>query len=59
MKQFTTFSNVDCNKFPELCLKEFRHVSQQMADIFNIFHDVKYNINYYISLIIKEVNNVC
>jgi hypothetical protein len=26
MKQFTTFSNVNCNKFPETCLKEMRHV---------------------------------
>jgi hypothetical protein len=33
VKQFTTFSNVNCNKFPEICLKEFRLVSQQTADI--------------------------
>jgi hypothetical protein len=32
----------------EICLKEFRHVSQQRADIFNIFYDGKYNLNYYI-----------
>jgi hypothetical protein len=23
----------NCNKFPEICLKEFRHVSQQRVDI--------------------------
>jgi hypothetical protein len=38
-KQFTTFNNVNCNKFPEVCLKEFRHVSQHRADILNIFYD--------------------
>jgi hypothetical protein len=48
VKQFTTFSNVNCNKFPKICLKEFRHVSQQRADILNIFYDGEYNINYYI-----------
>jgi hypothetical protein len=30
---YTTFSNVYCNKSPEICLKEFRHVSQQRVDI--------------------------
>jgi hypothetical protein len=29
-------------------LKEFRHVSQQRADILNIFYDGEYNMNYYI-----------
>jgi hypothetical protein len=48
LKQFTTFSNMNCNKFPEICLKEFRHVSQQWIDILNIFYDGEYNINYYI-----------
>jgi hypothetical protein len=38
----------ELHKFPEICLKEFRHVSQQRADILNIFYDVEYNINYYI-----------
>jgi hypothetical protein len=28
------------------CLKEFRNVSQQRADILNIFYDDEYNINY-------------
>jgi hypothetical protein len=32
----------------EICLKEFRHVLQQRADILNIFYDDEYNINYYI-----------
>jgi hypothetical protein len=54
MKQFTTFSNVNCNKFSKICLKEFRHVSQQRADILNIFYDGEYNINYYIWLKINE-----
>jgi hypothetical protein len=46
VKQFATFSKVNCNKCPEICLKEFRHVSQEGADILNIFHDGEYNINY-------------
>jgi hypothetical protein len=46
-EQFTTFSNVNY-KFPEICLREFRHVSKQRADILNIFYDGKYDINYYI-----------
>jgi hypothetical protein len=54
LKQFTTFSNVNCNKFPEICLKEFRHVSQRSADILNIFYDGDCNINYSILLIINE-----
>jgi hypothetical protein len=37
VKLFTTFSNANCTKFPEICLIEFRHVSQQRTDIFNIF----------------------
>jgi hypothetical protein len=32
----------------EICFKEFRHVSQQRADILNILYDGEYNINYYI-----------
>jgi hypothetical protein len=48
-----------CNKFPEICLKEFRHNLQQRADILNIFYDGKYSINDYIWLIINERNNVC
>jgi hypothetical protein len=56
VKQFKTFRNVNCNKFPEICLKEFRHVSQQREDILNIFYDGEYNINYYISLIINEIS---
>jgi hypothetical protein len=43
-----TFSNINCNRFPKICLNEFRHVSQQKADILNIFYDGEYNINYYI-----------
>jgi hypothetical protein len=48
MKQFTTFSKVNCNNFPEICLKEFRHVSHQKAGILNIFCDGEYSISYYI-----------
>jgi hypothetical protein len=48
MKQLTTFSNMNCKKFPEVCLKEFVHASQQRADILNIFYDGEYSINYYI-----------
>jgi hypothetical protein len=44
----TKFSNVNYNKFPKICLKEFRHVSQQKADILNIFYDGEYSINYHI-----------
>jgi hypothetical protein len=47
-------SALNCNKFPEICLKEFRHVSQQRADILNIFYDSEYNMNYYIWLIINK-----
>jgi hypothetical protein len=47
-KQFTTFSNVNCNKFPEISLKKFRHVSQQRADVLKTIYDGEYNINYYI-----------
>jgi hypothetical protein len=47
VKKFTTFSNVKCNKFPEICLREFRHVSQQRTDILNTFYDGEDNINYY------------
>jgi hypothetical protein len=54
VKQCTTFSNVNCNKFPEICLKELRNVSQQGANIFIIFYDGECSINYYISLIINE-----
>jgi hypothetical protein len=46
VKKFTTFSNMNCNKFPENCLKEVRHVSQQRADILNIFYDGEYRFNY-------------
>jgi hypothetical protein len=56
VKQFTTLSNVNCNKFPEICLKEFRYVSQQRADILNIFYGSEYSINYDIWLIINERN---
>jgi hypothetical protein len=38
-----TSGSMKCNKFPEICLKEFRHVSQQ-----NIFYGGEYKINYYI-----------
>jgi hypothetical protein len=41
-------TNVNCKKFPELCLKQFRHVSQQRVDNLNIFYDGEYNVNYYI-----------
>jgi hypothetical protein len=34
--------------FPKSVQKEFRHVSQQRADILNIFYDGECNINYYI-----------
>jgi hypothetical protein len=51
VKQFTTFINVNCDKFPEICLKEFRHVSQQRLDILNMFYDGDYNINYYIEYV--------
>jgi hypothetical protein len=50
---------VNCNKFPEICLKDFRHVSQQRADILIIFCDAEYNINYYIWLIINEKSKQC
>jgi hypothetical protein len=46
-EQFTTFSNMNCNKFSKICLKEFRHFSQEKAGILNIY-DGEYNINYYI-----------
>jgi hypothetical protein len=46
MKRFITFCNVNCNKFPEICLKEYIHVSQQRTNILNIFYDGEYNINY-------------
>jgi hypothetical protein len=59
LKQFTTFSNVNCNKFLEICLQEFRHVSQQRADILNIFYDGEYNINYYNWLIINKRSKQC
>jgi hypothetical protein len=39
-----TFSNVNCSEFPEICLKEFRLVSQQRVDILNIFYDGEYKI---------------
>jgi hypothetical protein len=45
VKQFTAFSNVNWNKFPEMCLKKFRHVSQQRADILNIIYDGEYSIH--------------
>jgi hypothetical protein len=48
VEQFTTFNNVDCIRFLKICLKEFRHVSQQSVDILNIFYDGEFNINYYI-----------
>jgi hypothetical protein len=44
VKQFITFSNVNCNKCPVISLKEFRHVSQRGADLLNIFYDGEYNI---------------
>jgi hypothetical protein len=56
VKQFTTFSNVNCNKFPEICLKEFRYASEQMADILNIFYEGEYSINH---LIINERSKQC
>jgi hypothetical protein len=59
MKQFTTFNNVNCNKFPEICLREFRRVSQQRVDILNIIYDGEYNIYYYIWLIINERSKQC
>jgi hypothetical protein len=52
-------ANVNCNKFPEICLKEFRHVSQQRAGILNIFYDDEYNIDYYIWIIINERSKQC
>jgi hypothetical protein len=50
---------VNCKKFPEICLKELRHISQQRADILNIFYDGEYSINYYIWLIIEEKSKQC
>jgi hypothetical protein len=47
VQQFTTFSSENCKKFREVCLKEFRQVSQQRADIFNIYHDCEHDINYF------------
>jgi hypothetical protein len=47
---------MNCNLFPKICLKEFRHVSQQRVDILNIFCDGEYNVNYYISLIINKIS---
>jgi hypothetical protein len=46
VKQFTKFSSVNCNKFPDTSVKEFRHGSEQRTDILNIFFDSEYNINY-------------
>jgi hypothetical protein len=40
-------------------LTEFRHVSQQRADILNIFYCGEYEINYYIWLIINERSKQC
>jgi hypothetical protein len=40
--------NIQQREFPKICLKEFRHVTQQRADIMNVFYDGEYNINYYI-----------
>jgi hypothetical protein len=39
VKQFTIFSNMNSTSFLKSVLKEFRHVSWQKADIFNIFYD--------------------
>jgi hypothetical protein len=55
----TDKSDVTCNKFPEIYLKEFWHVSQQKADILNIFYNGEYNINYYIWLIINKRSKQC
>jgi hypothetical protein len=59
VKQHATFSNANCKKFLKICLKEFRHVLQQRADILNIFYDGEYNINYHIWLIINERSKEC
>jgi hypothetical protein len=59
VKKFTTFSNLNCTKFPEICFKEFRHVWQQRSDILNIFYDGEYSINYYIWLIINKRRKQC
>jgi hypothetical protein len=59
VKQFTIFGNIICSKFPEIFLKDFRHVSQQMADILKIFYDGEYNINYYSCLTINERSKQC
>jgi hypothetical protein len=37
------FSKVNYKKFSDIYLKEFRHVSQQMVDILNIFYNDEYN----------------
>jgi hypothetical protein len=36
----------DIQQHSEICSKEFRHVSQQRADILNISYDGENNINY-------------
>jgi hypothetical protein len=58
MKQFTSFSNVNCNRFTKICLKDFRHVSHQRAGIL-IIYDGEYNISYYVWLIINESSKQC
>jgi hypothetical protein len=50
---------VNCNKFPKICLKEFRHASQQRADSLNICYDGEYNVNYYIWLTINKISKQC
>jgi hypothetical protein len=42
-----SLSNVNCKKYPEICLKEFRHISQQRAEILDTYYD-EYKNNYYI-----------
>jgi hypothetical protein len=57
--KLTTFGNVNCDKFPGICLSECRHVSQLRADILNIIYDGEYSMNYYILLIINVSSKQC
>jgi hypothetical protein len=56
---------MNCNKFPNICLKEFRHISQQRTDILNIFHVVKQlitiinmNCNEFPKICLKEFRHI-
>jgi hypothetical protein len=46
---------LELQQVSQICLKEFRRISQQRADILKIY-DGEFNINYYISLIINKIS---